>query len=73
MEGRARAVGLSPAADDPLIALWILHWKDAPIVVDLDQLWQQLGVRVGPREIELDANAPLVSTRRAMTSPPKQR
>jgi hypothetical protein len=48
-------------------------WKDAPIVVDLDQLWQQLGVRVGSRGIELDANAPLVSTRRAMTSPPKQR
>jgi hypothetical protein len=48
-------------------------WKDAPIVVDLDQLWQQLGVRVGSRGIELDANAPLVPTRRAMTSPPKQR
>jgi hypothetical protein len=48
-------------------------WKDAPIVVDLDQLWQQLGVQVGSRGIELDANAPLVSTRRAMTSPPKQR
>jgi len=48
-------------------------WKDAPIVVDLDQLWQQLGVRVGSRGIELDANAPLVSTRRAMTSPPKRR
>ena len=44
-------------------------WKDAPIVVDLDQL----GVRVGSRGIELDANAPLVSIRRAMTSPPRQR
>lgn len=48
-------------------------WNDAPIAVDLDQLWQQLGVRVGSRGIELDANAPLVSTRRAMASPPKQR
>ena len=48
-------------------------WKNAPIVVDLDQLWQQLGVRVGSRGIELDANAPLVSIRRAMTSPPRQR
>jgi hypothetical protein len=48
-------------------------WKDAPIVVDLDQLWQQLGVRAGSRGIELDENAPLASTRKATTSPPKQR
>lgn len=44
-------------------------WKDAPIVVDLNQIWQQLGVRVGSRAIELDENAPLTSIRRAMTSP----
>jgi hypothetical protein len=48
-------------------------WKDAPIVVDLDQLWQQLGVRAGSRGTELGANAPLASIRMAMTSPPKQR
>ena len=47
-------------------------WKDAPVAVDLDQLWRQLGVRAGSRGIELDANAPLASIRRAMTSPPKQ-
>lgn len=47
-------------------------WKDAPIAVDLDQPWQQRGMRVVSRGIKLDADAPLVSTRRAMTSPPKQ-
>lgn len=38
-------------------------WKYAPIVVDLDQLWQQLGERAGSLGIELEQNAPPVSTR----------
>jgi hypothetical protein len=44
------------------------HWKDAPVNVDLDQLWRELGVRIGPHGIEFDSDAPLAEIRSTITS-----
>jgi hypothetical protein len=44
------------------------HWKDTPVNIDLDQLWRELGVRIGPRGIEFDSDAPLAQIRSTMTS-----
>jgi hypothetical protein len=46
------------------------RWKDAPVTVDLDQLWRQLGVRVEPRGIGIDPGAPLSTIRNAITARP---
>jgi predicted metalloprotease with PDZ domain len=45
-------------------------WKDRPVSVDLNQLWLELGVRMGSHGIEFDFQAPLASTREAITQPP---
>src|ERR1700678_2869487 len=47
----------------PFSLTCIANGRMAPVAVDLDQLWRQLGVRAGSRGIELDANAPLASIR----------
>jgi hypothetical protein len=46
------------------------HWKDAPVNVNLDQLWGELGMRLGPHGIELDSDAPLAEIRSAITARP---
>lgn len=46
------------------------RWKDAPVKVNLDQLWRELGVRIGPPGMELDSDAPLAEIRSAITSRP---
>jgi hypothetical protein len=43
-------------------------WKDSPVSVDLNQLWLELGVRIGPRGVAFDSDAPLASIRRAITA-----
>ncbi len=47
-------------------------WKDRPVSVDLNQLWLDLGVRMGSNGIELDSHAPLASIREAITRRPTQ-
>jgi len=42
--------------------------KDKPAPVDLDRLWQQLGVRRNGNTISLDDGAPLAGIRRAITA-----
>jgi hypothetical protein len=44
-------------------------WGDAPMPVDLDSLWKQLGVRLGEHGAEFDATAPLARIREAITRP----
>jgi hypothetical protein len=46
------------------------RWKDAPVKVNLDQLWRELGVQIGPHGMELDSDAPLAEIRSAITSRP---
>jgi hypothetical protein len=41
-------------------------WSDAPVDVDLDALWKELGVRRGGGDIEFDATAPLAGVRDAI-------
>lgn len=40
--------------------------KDKPVTPDLDQLWQQLGIRQRGDEVELRDDAPLAATRKAI-------
>lgn len=42
-------------------------WRDKPVTVNLDQLWFELGVRLGPGGIAFDETAPLADIRRSMT------
>lgn len=46
------------------------RWKDAPVTVDLDQLWRELGVQIEPRGIGLDPGAPLAEIRNSITARP---
>jgi len=43
-------------------------WKDAPITVDLDKMWSDLGVRRTDRGIEFDAAAPEARIREAIAA-----
>lgn len=43
--------------------------KDKPMSPDLDELWQQLGIRQRGDAVELDDNAPLAATRKAIMAP----
>ena len=44
------------------------HHRDAARDVDLDELWRSLGVKVGGREAEFDASAPLHGIRESITA-----
>ena len=45
------------------------EWKDKPITVDLDKLWNELGVRARPDgSVEFLSTAPLANIREAITS-----
>jgi hypothetical protein len=45
-------------------------WKDAPVEVDLDSMWKQLGIVVQGKSVHLTDDAPLAAVRRAITAPP---
>jgi hypothetical protein len=42
------------------------RWKDAPVSVDLDKLWSELGIRRNGNEIEFVDDAPLAKVREAI-------
>jgi hypothetical protein len=44
-------------------------WKDAPMTVDLEKLWTDLGIRQNGDAIEFADNAPLAKIRIAITQP----
>jgi predicted metalloprotease with PDZ domain len=46
-------------------------WGDSPVVVNLPQLWAQLGVRDTASGIVFDSKAPLAPIREAITAPHK--
>jgi hypothetical protein len=43
--------------------------KDKPVSPDLQELWQQLGIRLRGDSVELRADAPLAATRDAIMTP----
>jgi hypothetical protein len=43
-------------------------WKDKPVTVDLEKLWQQLGIRWTNRAVEFDDSAPDAQIRKAITA-----
>jgi len=54
----------------PVLARLYASMKDRPHPVDLDALWQRLGVRLDGDAVSFDDAAPLAAVRRAMTAPP---
>ena len=57
------------AIGQPVLSELYGRMKDAPMDVDLDALWQQLGVRIEGRTVSYDDTAPLAAIRRAITAP----
>ena len=57
------AVGL------PVLTELYARMKDDPYPVDLDALWQRLGVRLAGQDVTFDDAAPLAAVRRALTAP----
>ncbi|MEO7299292.1 MAG: hypothetical protein ABI042_12040 [Verrucomicrobiota bacterium] len=45
------------------------EWKASPVMVDLNELWKNLGVIRDGRAIRFDDSAPMASIRRAITAP----
>jgi hypothetical protein len=43
-------------------------WKDAPVQVDLDALWKELGITPDGKRVRLAEDAPLAAVRRAITA-----
>ena len=43
--------------------------KDKPVSPDLQELWQQLGIRLQGDSVELQDDAPLAATREAIMAP----
>ncbi|MEO8204041.1 MAG: hypothetical protein ABI630_09265 [Betaproteobacteria bacterium] len=60
-----RAVGA------PVLSELYASMKDRPAPVDLDALWQRLGVRPAGRGVVLDEGAPEAALRRAITARPQ--
>ena len=44
-------------------------WSDAPVVVDLAKMWQELGIREEGGKIIFDDAAPLAGVRKAIAAP----
>ena len=54
----------------PVLSELYENMKDRPAPVDLDALWQRLGVRAAGRGVVLDESAPEAALRRAITARP---
>ena len=53
----------------PVLTELYARMKASPYPVDLDALWQRLGVRMQDQRIVFDETAPLAAVRRALTAP----
>lgn len=58
------------AIGTPVLSELYASMKDQPAPVDLDRLWQRLGVRVTASGVILDDDAPEAALRRAITAQP---
>ena len=68
---RALKAGDAAVGVDVLTQLY-QEMGPAPVEVNLDELWLQLGVVVREGEVVFDDSAPLAPIRRAITAPPRQ-
>jgi len=62
------AAGDRATGVDVLIQMYE-QWRAAPVQIDLDNLWRQLGIEANGREVVLRDDAPLAHIRRAITAP----
>lgn len=62
---KALAVG-DQATGTHVLTEQYAKWKDAPVTVDLDKLWAELGIKRNADEIELVGGAPLAKIREAI-------
>jgi hypothetical protein len=65
---RAFKVGDDAVGASVLVPLY-REWKDKPMRVDLDALWQKLGIESEGRGIRTNDKAPLAAIRKAITAP----
>ena len=65
LEAGDRAIGCTVLAD------LYRRMKDAPVEVDLNDLWQKLGISVKGNVVSFDDNAPLAAIRKSITIPKK--
>ena len=65
---KALAVG-DQATGTHVLSEQYAKWKDAPVTVDLDKLWAELGIRATGNAIEFVPNAPLANVREAIAHP----
>jgi len=64
---RALAVG-DRATGTRVLSEMYSKWGSAPVQVDLDSLWKELGVKRGASGVEFDSSAPLAAVRVAITA-----
>lgn len=62
---RALAIG-DEATGTHVLSEQYAKWKDAPVTVDLDKLWSDLGIRRNGNQIEFVNDAPLANIREAI-------
>lgn len=62
---RALAIG-DEATGTHVLSEQYAKWKDAPVTVDLDKLWSDLGIRRNGNQIEFVNGAPLANIREAI-------
>jgi hypothetical protein len=62
---KALAIG-DQATGTHVLSEQYAKWKDAPVTVDLDKLWNELGIRRNGDEIEFVDDAPLTKIREAI-------
>jgi hypothetical protein len=66
--GRAFEVGDKATGTSVLTAMYA-KWSNTPQMVDLPQLWKELGVKAGSSGIEFSHDAPLAQIREAIMAP----
>jgi hypothetical protein len=44
------------------------QWREAPVQVDLPELWKELGIRAQGKTVTFDKDAPLATVRAAITA-----
>lgn len=65
---KALAIG-DKATGTHVLSEQYAKWKDAPVTVDLDKLWADLGIQHTGGSIEFISNAPLANVREAIAHP----
>lgn len=65
---KALSIGDNATGTQVLTKLY-QDWKDKPVTVDLEKLWQDMGIRWTNRAVEFDDSAPEAQIRKAITAP----